>query len=313
MLDDLNELKTFERILALGSLSAAARDLGVGLAVISKRLSALERRAGVRLVNRTTRRLSPTEEGRALLSHVERMLGELATAEAQLSSGVDEPRGTLRVSSPISFGRTHLVPFAALLVDKYPRLDIELRLDDRIVDLIDERIDIAIRIGTPRDSSAIMRKIADNARVLVASPGYLKRHGRPRAPADLTGHALLRYDDNRTPWLLEGPNGAKAEIETRCRLHADSGDAILDWALMGKGITLKSYVDVCGEVEIGRLERVLPAWQSLPAPVYALLPSRHLATKTRVFLDEMTARLEELPARKTGKSNSPHPPNSKTG
>jgi LysR family transcriptional regulator, transcriptional activator for dmlA len=310
MLDDLTELRTFERILALGSLSAAARNLGVGLAVVSKRLSTLERRAGVRLVNRTTRSLSPTEEGRALFAHVERMLDELATAEAQLSSGAEEPHGVLRVSSPISFGRIHLVRFAADLIEKYPHLDIELKLDDRIVDLIDERVDIAIRIGAPRDSSAIMRRIVDNARVLVASPDYLKKFGLPRMPADLSSHRLLRYDANVAPWRLEGPNGATAEIETRCRLHADNGDAVLDWALMGQGITLKSYVDVCRELETGRLERVLPDWQSPPAPVYALLPSsRHMATKTRVFLDSMMARLEELPK---PKPNSPRPRGSRT-
>ena len=135
MLDDLNELRTFQRILATSSLSAAARDLGVGLAVVSKRLASLERRAGQRLVNRTTRKLSPTNEGLALAPHVDRMLEELAAAEARLASGWEEPHGLLRVSAPISFGRIHLVPLAAQLIERYPRLDIELKLDDRLVDM----------------------------------------------------------------------------------------------------------------------------------------------------------------------------------
>src|SRR5260370_7788658 len=156
MLDDLNELRTFQRILATGSLSAAARDLGVGLAVVSKRLASLERRAGQRLVNRTTRKLSPTNEGLALAAQVDRMLEELAAAEARLASGWEEPHGLLRVSAPISFGRIHLVPLAAQLIDRYPRLDIELKLEDRLVDLTDEQIDIAVRIGQPPDSSPVL-------------------------------------------------------------------------------------------------------------------------------------------------------------
>src|SRR5882724_6137393 len=195
MLDDLNELRTFQRVLACGSLSAAARDLGVGLAVVSKRLMTLERRAGQRLINRTTRTLSATDEGLALLGHVDRVLEELVAAESRMAIGAGEPYGLLRVSSPISFGRIHLVPLAADLVEQHSKLDVELRLDDRLVDLTNERIDVAVRIGQPRDSSAIMRKIADSYRILVAAPAYLERHGTPKAIGDLDRHLFLRYDD----------------------------------------------------------------------------------------------------------------------
>ncbi len=295
MLDDLNELRTFQRILALGSLSAAARDLGVGLAVVSKRLVALERRVGARLVNRTTRRLSATGEGQALQSHVERILEELGEAEARLSSGRETPRGLLRISAPIAFGRIHVAPVAAALVAKHPGLEADLKLDDRLIDLIEARIDVAVRIGTPRDSSAVMRKLADNRRVLAASPAYLDRVGRPLIPQDTVDHAFLRYDDGATPWRLEGPEGEIAEIEAPCRLRADSGSVVNDWALAGHGITMRSQVDVAAELADGRLERVLPGWQSGPAPIYALFPSaRHLATKVRVFLDALAERLEGL-------------------
>ncbi|MEJ1970399.1 MAG: LysR family transcriptional regulator [Rhizomicrobium sp.] len=295
MLEDLNELRTFGRILALGSLSAAARDLGVGLAVVSKRLATLERRAGTRLVNRTTRKLSPTEEGAALLLHVERVLDELADAEAQLASGTEEPHGLLRVSAPIAFGRIHLVPVTAELIDRYPHLNIELKLHDRLIDLVEERIDVAVRIGPPRDSTAIMRKLADSTRILVAAPSYLDAFGRPRHPDGLAGHRFVRYDDNIVPWRLEGPGGAVAEIETACRLRADSGDAVLDWALAGQGITLKSHVDVVAELSAGRLERVLPGWQSAAAPIYALVTAtRHMPTKARIFIDTLAGRLAAL-------------------
>jgi len=295
MLDDLNELRTFQRILATGSLSAAARDLGVGLAVVSKRLASLERRAGQRLINRTTRKLSPTNEGLALAPHIDRMLEELRAAEARLASGWEEPQGLLRVSAPISFGRIHLVPLAAQLIEQYPRLDIELKLDDRIVDMTDEHIDIAVRIGQPRDSSAIMRKLADNRRILVAAPAYLEHYGRPGSLSELHDHRCLRYDDNTAPWRLEGPDGTLVDFEPRCRLRANSGDAVTDWAIAGQGVMLKSRIDVVAELVAGRLEHILPDWQSAPAPIYALLPSRrHLSTKSRAFLDAVSANLAAL-------------------
>jgi DNA-binding transcriptional LysR family regulator len=293
MLDDLNELRTFQRVLALGSLSAAARDLGVGLAVVSKRLATLERRTGVRLINRTTRRLSPTDEGLALLPHVERTLEELAAAEAHLASGQEAPHGLLRVSAPISVGRIHLAPVAADLVEQHPHLSVELTLDDRVVDMIEGRIDLAIRIGQPRDSTAVTRKLADNWRILIASPAYLDRHGRPDAPTDLAGHRFIRYGDGATPWPMEGPAGKVVEIEARSRLRADNGDAVYDWALAGHGVMLKSQIEVTADLRAGRLERVLPDWRNGPTPVYALLPSaRHLPIKTRVFIEAIAARLK---------------------
>lgn len=296
MFTDVAELRTFERILALGSLSAAGRDLGVGLAVVSKRLASLERRAGVRLINRTTRSLSPTEEGLALLGHVERVLDELASAEARLTSGRDEPYGLLRVSAPITFGRVHLAPVAAALTTAYPRLDVELRLDDRLVDMIEGRIDLAIRIGEPRDSAAVMRKLADNHRILVAAPHYLARRGRPTTPADLEEHELLRFGEGVEPWRLEGPDDAAKEVDARPRLRADNGDVVHAWALASHGIMLKSAVDVVEDLRAGALERVLPAWRSRPAPVYALLGGRPAPTKTRVFLEALAARLKACEA-----------------
>ncbi len=295
MLDDLNELRTFQRILALGSLSAAARDLGVGLAVVSKRLAALERRVGVRLVNRTTRRLSATGEGQALLAHVERMLEELGDAEARLSSGRDAPRGPLRISAPVAFGQIHVAPVAANLVARHPELTVDLRLDDRLIDLIEARIDVAVRIGAPKDSTAVMRKLADNRRILAASPDYLDRMGRPRTPRDTAGHAFLRYDDGAEPWRLEGPDGTVAEIETPCRLRADSGAVVNDWALAGHGIMLRSQADIAAELADRRLEQVLPHWRSGPAPIYVLYPSaRYLTAKVKVFIDALAERLARL-------------------
>lgn len=301
MLDDLAELRTFARIAARGSLSAAARDLGVGVAVVSKRLAALERRAKARLLNRTTRSLSLTDEGAALLAHVERALEEIGAAESRLSLGQDEPQGVLRVGAPVSLGRMHLAPVAATLMARHPHLSIELQLDDRLVDLVDARIDVAVRIGKPQDSATIMRKLADNYRVLVAAPSYLDRAGRPLTPQDVSTHVLLRYDDSAEPWRLEGPDGAAADIDAPCRLRANNGDVVHDWALAGAGIMLKSCVDVWADLAAGRLERVLPDWQTSSTPVYALLPSaRYLAAKNRLFLDALSAHIAEQARRAEG-------------
>ncbi len=289
MLDDLNELRTFREILTRGSLSSAARSMGVALTVVSKRLASLERRTGTRLINRTTRALSATEEGGRLLVDIERALDAIAAGEERLASGREEPVGTLRASAPVSFGRRHVAPVLAQLVARHPGLSIQLRLDDRLADLVSEGLDVAIRIGAPADSSAMMRKLADNRRVLVAAPTYLNRNGHLTSPAEAANHVFLRYGDNATPWRLIGPDGAVVELAAPARLQADNGDVVHDWALAGMGIMLKSELDVADDIAAARLERVLPGWHGGPSPVMALYPSaRHLPLKTRVLLDGMT-------------------------
>jgi DNA-binding transcriptional LysR family regulator len=295
MLDDLNELKTFRAVLTQGSLSGAARALGVTLAVVSKRLATLERRAGVRLVNRTTRTLSPTEAGSRLLIEVERALDAIAAGEEQLALGRDEPVGLLRVSAPISFGRRHVAPVLGELVSRHPALSISLRLDDRLADLVGEGLDVAIRIGGLADSSAVMRKLADNRRILVASPPYLDRLGRPAAPEDLADAAFLRYGEAAEPWRLYGPDGAVTQLTAAARLRVDNGDTVHDWALAGLGVMLRSELDVAADIRAGRLERLLDGWDGGATPVVALYPSaRHLPLKTRVLLDALAARMSRL-------------------
>jgi DNA-binding transcriptional LysR family regulator len=292
MLDDLNELKTLQQILTAGSLSGAARMLGTSLAVVSKRLATLERRTGVRLVNRSTRALSPTEEGVRLLVHIDSALEALAAGEVGLTSGRDEPVGRLRISAPVSLGRLHVAPVLAQLAEGYDKLSVSLTLDDRLANLVGDGIDVAIRIGGLTDSSAIMRKLADNNRVLVASPGYLDRAGRPEVPAEMENHAFLRYGNAVAPWTLQGPNGAEASLPARARFRVDNGDALHDWALAGHGIMLKSRIDVAADLDAERLEIVLPGWSGGDAPIVALYSSaRHLPIKTRLFLDAMAARL----------------------
>lgn len=292
MLDDLNELRTLRAIVSAGSLSAAGRALGVSLAVVSKRLTTLERRAGLRLVNRTTRSLSPTEEGLTLLASVDRALEALDEAEEQLATGRDEPIGALRVTAPVSFGRRHVAPVLALLVERHGRLGAELTLDDGLADVAGGVFDVAIRIGGLADATATMTKLADNRRVLAASPTYLDRRGRPRTPGELGGHSFLRYDRGAAPWTLMGPDGASAAIAAIARLRADSGDAVHDWCVGGHGVMMKSLVDIEEDLATGRLERVLPGWSGEAMPIVALFASGpQKPRKLRVFLDAMIARM----------------------
>jgi LysR family transcriptional regulator, transcriptional activator for dmlA len=294
MLDDLNELRTFQLILAQGSLSGAARALNLGLAVVSKRLSALERRVGQRLIHRTTRQLGPTDEGLALLAYVDRALAELDAAELRLSSGKDEPTGVLRVGSPVTLGGAHVAPVVAELVARHAGLEIEVLLEDWPMDLLSRRIDVAIYLGRLPDNTYVARKLVDNRRILVASPDYLARKGRPRSPLDLPSHQCLRWFDGKMPWKLDGPNGEHIDLDVPSRLRATNGDVVHRWCLDGRGIMFKSSIDLVDDLDAGRLEQVLPEWGEA-ATVCALLPTRrHLTPKIRVFLEALTLRFEQV-------------------
>jgi DNA-binding transcriptional LysR family regulator len=289
MLGDLNELRTFRAILGTGSLTLAARELGTSLPVVSKRLQALERRTGVRLINRTTRALSPTEAGARLLRDVGQALDALASAEDYLARGRSEPCGTLRVSTPVALGRRHIVPVLGELTGRYPGLSVSLALEDRVADIVGEGLDLAIRIGGLGDSSAIMRKLADSRRVLVASKTYLAAHGHPRVPADLMDHQLLC--NGHEDWLLVDGRGHKEVIDRPGRLRANNGEALVDWAVAGLGVAFASDFEIAHALEDGTLERVLPGWTGPAMPVLALYPSGdYLPLKVRVALDALTSR-----------------------
>jgi DNA-binding transcriptional LysR family regulator len=291
MLDDMNELRTFVRIAALGSLSAAGREMGLALSVVSKRLATLEHKTDTRLIARSTRRLSLTDEGAKLLDQAHRILAEVDEAEAVLTHGRVEPQGVLRVSAPVALGRAHVSPVCRELVSVYPKISAELMLTDRLVSLIDEGIDVVVRIGEPKISGLVMRKLADNHRVVVAAPEYLQRAGIPTTPADLPAHECLHFGTGQV-WRLVGPKGEVAEVEVTARLRSDNGEVSHDWALAGCGLIMKSWIDVVADVRNGRLLHVLPEWRSAPAPVCALFPSnRQVPTRVRVFLDAMVARL----------------------
>jgi DNA-binding transcriptional LysR family regulator len=292
MLDDINELRTFVSIVAARSLSAAAREMDLALSVVSKRLAALERRTGTRLIARSTRRFAPTEEGMDLYERAQRILAEVDQAEAALTSGQVEPRGLLRISAPLAFGRVHVGPVCRDLVRAHPTLSIDLGLTDRLVDLIEEGVDVVVRIGPPKGLQLVMRKLIDDYRVVVGAPEYVQHRGMPATPAELEAHDCVHYRGVGTHWRLVNLAGEAVQVPAASRLRSSSGEAALDWALAGFGLVMHSWVDVKGHLRSGRLVHVLPEWRSDPAPVCALFPSsRQLSTRVRVFIDAMADSL----------------------
>jgi DNA-binding transcriptional LysR family regulator len=288
VLDDIKELRTFVNIVGAESLSAAARDMNLALSVVSKRLASLERRAEARLIARNTRRLALTEEGQNLYERAQRILAEVDEAEAVLTSGRVEPQGLLRVSAPVALGRAHVSPVCRNLVLAYPKISIDLVLTDRLVELIDEGIDVVVRIGPPKDSRLVMRKLIDDYRVVVGAPEYLEHRGTPMTPADLDGHDCVHYRGVGTHWRLVGSGGQAIEVRASSRLRSNSGQVVLDWALAGCGLAMNSWVDVETDQRAGRLVHVLPEWRSDPAPVCVLFPSsRQLPSRVRLFIDAM--------------------------
>ena len=308
MLDDIAELRTFVSIVGAGSLSAAAREMELALSVVSKRLASLERRAETRLIARNTRRLALTEEGQALYERAQRILAEVDEAEAVLTSGRVEPQGLLRVSAPVAFGRANVGPVCRDLVLAYPKISIDLVLTDRMVDLIDEGIDVVVRIGPPKDSRLVLRKLIDDYRIVVGAPEYLERRGTPMTPADLEGHECVHYRGVGTHWRLVDAGGQAIEVRATSRLRSNSGQVALDWALASCGLVMNSWVDVAADLRTGRLVHVLPEWRSDPAPVCALFPSsRQLSSRVRLFVDAMADWLSAVARHERLLATDAHP------
>ena len=294
MLDDLDELRAFRALLAAGSVGAAAAELGIEASTVRARLASLEGRAGVALVRLDDDAADPTEQGARLRLDVERALDALAASEQWLTSGRDEPVGTLHVSAPLSFGRRHVAPVLARLAAEHARLAVSLSLGEEPGDAAQDGCDVAIRMTATPETAAHARKLVDNRRVLVASSDHLDHAGRPATPSDLDAHSLLRRGGPPRPWHLRGPAGKAAVVATRARLTASSSDVLRDWALAGHGILFASAIDVAADLAAGRLERVLPQWFGRPAPVVAVCSSDDPPRKTRLFLDAMAESLAEV-------------------
>lgn len=289
----LESLRVFVRVMELGSITAGGRDLRLTPAVASNRIKELERRLDVRLFNRTTRKLTPTEVGQAFYDHARQVVGSLEDAEAVISSYSDNPRGAIRVAAPLGVGKRVIAPLVPLFVDNYPGISVRLRLSDRKIDILEDRLDVAFFVGRPPDSNLKLRKIMDCPRVLCAAPAYLERRGMPKTPADLLSHdcLLLRYPHS-PEWFWTLAVGEKTvKLEVSGSYDADDGDVLTAWALDGQGIVNKPRFDIADHLASGALVEILPDTPPPTSTFGCLYPHRRLQdSKVRLFIDFVLER-----------------------
>lgn len=292
----VNNLKMFVRVYELGSMSAAARDQRTSPAVASSRISELEKHLRVRLFNRTTRSLQPTENGRIFYDGALKVLEAIDAAEAAVVDATRNPRGTVFAAAPLGIGRRFIAPGVPAFKAAYPDIEVRLRLSDRMIDITAEGLDIAFHLGAPEDSMLKMRLIADCPRVLCAAPDYIARRGMPLDGAALVAERHdclnLRFPGAREfQWTLQTPDGPQ-RFEITGPFESDDGDVLTQWALDGQGIVLKPWFEVAGHLASGRLVRVAPATPPLPVKLAALTPHRRLRDpKVTLFTDFMSARI----------------------
>ncbi|WP_286891938.1 LysR family transcriptional regulator [Achromobacter sp. UBA2119] len=292
-MDALSDLAFFSLVVKHGNLSATARELGLTPPAISTRLAKLEQRLGVRLLNRTTRRDSVTQEGELYLAEGARILADLQALERSVSSARAQPQGLLRLNATFGFGRAHIVPAVSDFCRQFPDVEVQMRLTDRPLNLIEEGFDVAVRFGDLPDARLTARRIASNRRLLCASPRYLEIHGEPRAPGDLQRHRCIVVRENDVAygtWRLE--SGARAEtVKVRGPVSSNDGQSALEWALDGHGIVMRSEWETAAHLRAGRLQEVLTDWRTPPADIHALYPDRlNLPAKTLAFVDFLSRR-----------------------
>jgi len=287
-MDRFKQIETFVAVATRGSLSAAAQAEGVAPAIIGRRLDALEARLGVKLLVRTTRRLTLTFEGSAFLEDCQRLLNDFHNAEASVSLGGVKASGHVRVTAPAGFGRRHVAPLLPAFLRANPDVTVSLDLSDRLADIVNEGIDVAVRIGRLDDSSLVGVQLAANQRVVVASPEYLARHGPPLEPADLAAHNCLTfgtYGNQARGWLFT-VDGQPTPIRVAGSMECNDGAVLHEWALAGHGLAWRSMWEVRDDLRAGRLVTVLDAFAAPENAIYAVFPQRrHLPLRVRMFID----------------------------
>ena len=295
----LDNIAVFVRVVELGNLSAAGRDMRISPAVASNRIKELEKHLGVRLFNRTTRQLMPTEQGTVFYTGAKQVLNAIAEAEAAVSALSGQPRGTIRVTAPLGLGRRLIASGIPEFRDKYPDIEVRLRLSDHDVDIMKEGIDVAFRLGLLEDSSLRMRGIMDCERVLVASPIYLEARGEPSDPRELVSNnhdcLMLRYPGMREHfWTLKTASGP-TKFEVRGPFDSDDGDVLTGWALAGRGIINKPRFEVEPFIRDHRLKIIMPDTPPTPVQLAAVYPHKNLQDpKVRLLLDFMADRCQRL-------------------
>jgi len=287
-MDRLKQIESFVSVATRGSLTAAAKAEGVAPAVIGRRIDALEERLGVKLLLRTTRRISLTHEGSAFLEDSQRLLADLANAEASVSAGGVKASGHLRVTAPAGFGRRHVAPLVPRFIAQHPDLSLSLNLSDRVVDIVNEGFDCAVRVGDLPDSSLVSVRLADNRRLCVAAPAYLKRAGTPQHPSELARHECLALSSEASQvrgWAFR-VDGELMHWRPSGRLDCSDGQVLHDWCLQGLGIAWRSTWEVEHEIAAGALVSLLDGFAAPPNGIYAVFPQRkHLALRVRLWID----------------------------
>ncbi len=292
-MDRFQEMTVFTAVVEAGSFVGAADALGISKAVASRLVAELEARLGVRLLHRTTRKLSLTEEGRTFHARCKAVLADVEEAEAEITARAGQAQGLLKINVPVTFGVMHLAPLWGDFMAQNPQVSLDVTLSDRFVDLVEEGYDLAVRIGRLAPSSLISRQLSSTRMVMCASPGYLKAHGEPAHPGDLARHAVLGYSLASTGdlWELTGPQGP-VTVKVQPRLRTNSGDTCVQAALHHQGIVLQPTFIVQAHLRSGALREILPAYRSPELGIHAVYPSRqHVAPKIRVLIDYLQAAL----------------------
>lgn len=296
---DTEDLVLFIRTVELGSLSAAGRDLRISPAVASSRIQRLESQLGQRILNRTTRQINLTPDGETFFEHCLIILKQVDAAQDAVSARRDKPAGVLKVSAPTAFAKLHIAPYIPDFVEKYPDIRVSLVVSDRITNFMEEKIDLAIRIAELKDSSFIVRKLAENIRVLCAAPEYLKTAPRLNTPEDLKDHncLLLRFPGSQQfQWRLITKSGEELTPSVSGNMDSDNGEVLTDWCRMGKGIALKSMWEVGEDIATGRLVQVLPEYALPSHTVHSLYPhALFLPPRVRVFIDYLADTIGKQP------------------
>ena len=299
-MDKLKAFESFVSVATRGSLTAAAKAEGVAPAIMGRRLDALEEHLGVKLLVRTTRRISLTHEGSAFLEDCQRLLSDVANAEASVSAGGVKATGHLRVTAPAGFGRRHVAPLVPRFHDLHPEVTISLNLSDRVVDLAGEGYDCAVRVGDLPDSSLVSVRMADNRRLCVATPAYLARYGTPRHPGELAQHRCLTLSSDASQtrgWAFRMPQDSGGSevvhIKPGGPLDCSDGQVLHDWCLGGWGMAWRSTWEVETEIAAGRLVAVLEEFAAPPNGIYVVFPQRkHMPLRVRLWIDYLKMHYE---------------------
>ena len=289
-MDRFLEMQTFNAVVDAGSFVKAADALAMSKAAVSRYVVDMETRLGVRLLHRTTRRLSLTDEGQIFYVRSKELLAELAEAEDEITSRSDAASGLLRINAPFTFGVLHLAPLWGSFLAQHPQVKLEVSLADRLVDLVEEGYDVAIRIAKLENSTLVSKRLAKTRMVLCASPQYLKLHGTPKHPSELADHAVISYSywSTKDEWHFQGPHGP-VSVKTRPCIHTNNGDTCRAAALASQGIILQPSFLVGDDLAAGTLLELMPEFRSLELGIYAVYPTRkHVSAKVRALIDFLT-------------------------